>query len=76
VINAECGPDGYLDAEVLNQDDEVIPGFGRKDFDHFTGNSTKLQLSWQGQTKIPLQPFRRLVFYMRNAKLYSLNFSV
>jgi predicted GH43/DUF377 family glycosyl hydrolase len=75
VINAECGPDGYVEVEVLNQADEVIPGFGRRDFDRFTGNATKQQLSWKGETKIPVQSFRRLVFYMRNAKLYSFNFS-
>jgi hypothetical protein len=75
VINAECGQGGYIDVEVFNQADEVLPGYSRKDFDRFTGNTVRHALSWQSRTKVPAEPFRRLVFYMRNAKLYSLNFS-
>lgn len=82
VMNAECGKGGYIDVEVFNQSDEVLPGYSRKDFDHFTGNSVRHPLSWQSRTKVPPPPradelvgFRRLIFYMRNAKLYSLQFS-
>jgi hypothetical protein len=81
VMNAECGPGGYIEVEVLNQGDETLPGYSRKDFDRFTGNAIRHQLSWQSRTKVPAEPFqvpaepfRRLIFYMRNAKLYSLNF--
>ena len=74
-INAECGQGGYVDAEVFSQADEVLPGYSRKDFDRFTGDAVRHQLSWQSRTKVPPEPFRRLVFYMRNAKLYSLHFS-
>lgn len=91
VINAECGAGGYIEVEVLDQADEVVPGYSRKDFDRFTGDVVAHQLSWQSRTTIPAKPassleididtpvkpvgFRRLVFYMRNAKLYSLKFS-
>ena len=75
VINAECGQGGYIDVEVFNQADQVLPGYSRKDFDRFTGNTVRQQLSWQSRTKVPEEPFRRLIFYMRNAKLYSLHFS-
>jgi hypothetical protein len=74
VMNAECGPGGYIEVEVFNQADEVLPGYSRKDFDRFTGNAVRQPLSWQGRTKVPAEPFRRLVFYMRNAKVYSLQF--
>jgi len=74
-INAECGSGGYIDGEVLNQADEVLTGYSRKDFDRFTGNTVRQQLSWQLRTKLPLEPFRKLIFYMRNAKLYSFHFS-
>ena len=53
VINAECGKDGFIEAEVMNEKDEVIPGYSRKDFDRFTGSSTKHQLSWRGHKDIP-----------------------
>jgi hypothetical protein len=75
VINAECGPGGYIDVEVFNQADEVLPGYSRKDFDRFSGNAVRQPLSWEGRTKVAAEPFRRLVFYMRNAKLYSLQFA-
>jgi len=75
VMNAECGEGGSIDVEVYDQADVVLPGYSRKDFDHFTGNAVRQRLSWQSRTKVPVQPFRRLVFYMRNAKLYSLSFS-
>lgn len=75
VINAECGPGGYVDVEVMNQADEVTPGYSRKEFDRFTGDEVRHQLSWQSKTKVPPDPFRRLVFYMRNAKVYSLQLS-
>jgi hypothetical protein len=75
VMNAECGPGGYIDVEIFNQADEVMPGYSRKEFDRFTGDAVKHRLSWQSRTKVPPEAFRRLVFYMRSAKLYSLNFS-
>jgi hypothetical protein len=75
VINAECGPGGYIDVEVMNQADEKFPGYSRAEFDRFTGDTVRHQLSWQAKTKIPADPHRRLVFYMRNAKVYSLQFS-
>ena len=75
VMNAVCGLGGYIDVEVMNQADEVIPGYGRKEFDRFTGDAVRHQLSWQSKTKVPADPFRRLVFYLRNARLYSLGFS-
>ena len=75
-MNAECGPGGYIDVEVLSQADEkLVLGYSRKDFDRFTGNSVRHQLSWKSRRKVSPEPFRRLVFYMRNAKLYSFHFS-
>ena len=75
VVNAECGPGGYINVEVMNQADEVVTGYSRKQFDRFTGDAVKHRLSWQSQSKIPPADYRRLIFYMRNAKLYSLSFS-
>jgi hypothetical protein len=76
-MNAECGPGGYIDVEVLSQADEmVLPGYSRKDFDRFTGNMVRHELSWKSRTNILPGAFRRLAFYMRNAKLYSFQFSV
>ena len=75
VINAECGQGGYIDVEVLDQSDEVVRSFSRKDSDRFTGDAVHHQLSWQSRSKIAPQPFYKLVFFMRNAKLYSLHFT-
>lgn len=74
VMNAECGPGGYIDVEVFDEGDEIISGYSRKDFDRFTGDAVRHQLSWQSRTVVPPGRFRRLLFYMRNAKVYSLQF--
>jgi hypothetical protein len=45
MINAECSPGGYIDVEVFDQSDEVVTGYSRKDFDHFTGNSVLVAIA-------------------------------
>jgi hypothetical protein len=58
----------------MNQADEVLPGYSPKGSDRLTGDSVCHQLSWQSSTKVAPADFRRLNFYMRNAKVYSLQF--
>jgi len=87
IINARCGPGGYIRAEVTDHYDDVMPGRGREDCDVFTGDSTSHTLTWKGDGRIPAArpefggdtvfpwkkqvPFRKLRFFMKNAELYS-----
>ncbi len=85
VVNARCGTGGSIAAEVVDINDQVLPGFSRSDCDVFTGDATRHVVSWHGCTEIPVQAterpqypdpetgrFRKLRFYMHNADLYSI----
>lgn len=74
VINAACGPGGYVEAEVTDPDDHVLDGCSRSDCDAFSGDSTKATITWQGREDIPHGGALRLRIYMRNASLYSITF--
>ena len=84
VVNAACGPGGYLKVEVRDVRDRVLPGRGLDDCDLFTGDSVRHAVRWRGEANLPLPhdadsgtvytrfiPHRRLRFVMRNAELYS-----
>lgn len=74
-VNAEVK--GYLYAELLDENSNVIKGFSKHDFKIIKKiNSTKLQLSWKNEdissligTKISIR------FYTRNTDIYSFWFS-
>ena len=87
IINAKCGSGGYVQVEVVDHYDEIIPGRNREECDVFTGDSVAHKVSWQGDETIPVVhpefggdtvypwkkqvPFRKLRFFMKNAELYS-----
>ena len=84
VVNAACGPGGYLKVEVRDARDRVLPGRGLDDCDAITGDSVSHAVTWQGDANLPIPPdadsgtvytrfipHRRLRFVMRNAELYS-----
>jgi hypothetical protein len=84
-INAACAAGGSIAAEVVDYNDDVVPGFGKEQCDIFGGDSVAHTMTWRGQDQIPvgsteraesLEPergrIRKLRFYMRKAHLYSL----
>ena len=74
VVNAISGPSGYLEAELTDADDDVVPGFGRDACDTFKGDSTAHVLSWSGRTDLPqrvLASGAKLRFFSRHTSLYS-----
>jgi len=72
-INAKTAADGYVLAELLGTDDQVIPGFSRADCLPFTGDAVRHVLTW----KTPALPEGRqgtdtkVRFLLKNADLYS-----
>jgi hypothetical protein len=72
-INARCGPDGYVLAELLDRHDQVLPGFGRGDCVPFTGDSVRYVLTWRTDSlpEANLEPDKKIRFLLRNAELYS-----
>lgn len=54
VINARCGPSGYIKVEVVDGQDNVLANCSRDDCDAFTGDSVAYEVTWQGQATIPV----------------------
>jgi hypothetical protein len=73
VINAATYDGGYVEAELLDRDNRVIPGFSRGECFRFQGDVVRGTLQWktkafpkEWQTKD-----KKIRFYVRNANLYS-----
>ena len=59
VVNADCAGKGYLDVEVADANDDVVPGYGRQAHDTFTGNSTRHVVTWRGKSTLPKEHLAR-----------------
>lgn len=71
VINAKVEPGGYIDVEARDRNCDPLPGYGRADFDTFTGDSVNHVCTWKGKANAEFHGYHKLVFYMRKAELYS-----
>lgn len=72
IINACCGPGGYVDVEVMDNWDNVWEGFGRADCDRFTGDAVSHVVTWRGCADVNSVPgIVKLRFHLRDADLYS-----
>ena len=86
-INARCRPGGYLRVEVTDAQDRPLPGVTEADCDVFTGDALAHTVTWGGSPAVPHAdggipdprrpgvPYRRLRFSLRNAELYSFQFT-
>jgi len=73
VINAKCGPDGYIASEIQETYGRAWPGYSRGECDIFTGDAAEHVVTWSGNCQIaPAGKYLKLAFYMKNAKLYSI----
>ena len=84
IVNAHCNNGGSIAAEIVDVNDEILPGFSRQECNVFTGDNVQHTFSWNGRTEIPLESteradypepererLRKIRFYMQNAQLYS-----
>ncbi len=70
-VNAEARP-GYVTAEILNKDGNVIAGFDKKSCKGMTGtDSLDYTLGFPGDLREIGEEVVRIRFYIRGAKLYS-----
>jgi hypothetical protein len=72
-INAQTAADGYVVAELLDQDNAVIPGFGRNECVPFTGDAVRQVLTWK-TTAFPealVEADKKIRFFLKQADLYS-----
>ena len=46
-INAKCGPGGYVTAEIVDRNNNVIRGFEKNYCNAFQGDSVRGKLTWK-----------------------------
>lgn len=73
IINARCGPGGYVAAEILDRNNKPIPGFEWYFSKAFTGDSVRGELTWKTATFLEnmLDKDKKIRFRIKNADLYS-----
>lgn len=72
-INAKCAPGGYVIAELLDRNDDVIPGFSKAECIPFKGDSTHYLMRWKTAEfsgKIA-DSDKKVRFFLKDADLYS-----
>lgn len=73
LINAKTEPDGFIAAELLSRDNEVIRGFSRDECRRFSGDAVSHVLQWEAE-QLP-EEYRavdkKIRFILRKGQLYS-----
>ena len=72
-INARTWDDGYVAAELLDTNNQPVPGFTRKECIPFRGDSFRHVLTWKAEA-LPdamVGVDKKIRFYLKNAELYS-----
>ena len=74
IVNARCGPKGYLEVELSDAADRVVPGYERAACLPFHGDATRHAVRWTGRAALPRDVLARgakLRFFSRDCSLYS-----
>ena len=74
IVNAVCRDKGFLNVELADANDNIVPGYERSSCDTFTGDSTKYAVTWNGTSELPssvLTKGAKLRFYSSYCDLYS-----
>jgi hypothetical protein len=75
VVNARCGQEGYVRTEVRDQHGDVIESCSLENSDPFTGDSVSHTLTWNGHAAVPHGLWRKVVFRLKDAEIFSFRFS-
>ena len=72
-INARTGKDGYVVAEILDCNNNVIKGFSRDECIPFTGDNVRHVLRWKTPAfaSSDVQRDKKYRFFLKNADLFS-----
>jgi hypothetical protein len=73
VINARTGADGFVAAEILDRQNQVLEGFSRDDCVAFSGDAVRHRLTWKTEKFDPETKLEdcKLRFILRNAEMFS-----
>ena len=72
-VNADVGKNGWVKAAVLTRDSKAVGSYGLDDSIALTKDTTKGSMRWKSKNQLvsPGDGHLRLVFQLKNAKLYS-----
>jgi HEAT repeat protein len=75
-VNAACADDGWLKAELLDSDGNVIPGFALSDCKAVTGDSLRHEVSWKKSPEVSGRESEaiQIRFALQDTDLYSFRF--
>ena len=63
-----------MKVELLDEQGQVLPGYGRKDCVALNSDSVNVPVSWRGTSQLPeTEKPLRIRFILCNAELYSFN---
>ena len=75
-INGRCDEGGYIDVEIVHNTGAAAKGFERDQCERFRGDSVRQLVKWSaGDTVNRITGAVKLKFYMKNAEIYSFQFS-
>ena len=75
-INAQCGPGGYVQVEMMDHWNNVWPEYAKDKCQTFTGDSTRHHVRWSDRQTVDAIPKPlKLRFTLKNASLYSFGFA-
>ncbi|MDP7397561.1 MAG: hypothetical protein QF541_11880 [Lentisphaeria bacterium] len=75
IINARCAANGHVKVQVQDEFNKPIEPCTKENADPFTGDSTAHTVSWNGDPTIPDRKWRRLVFFLKDAEIFSFRFA-
>jgi len=72
LINARTENSGFVQAEIVDRRNRIVPGFSRQDCIQFTGDSVRQQLNWK-TSALPRSKTGdyKLRFWLKSAELFS-----
>jgi hypothetical protein len=75
-LNLDTGGGGVGRVEILDEQGAPFPGFSMLEADQLNGNNVAMKVSWKGKSDLSALAGKpvRLLFRMRNAKLYAFQF--
>lgn len=73
ILNAQCDSGGYISAELVDRENNVIPGFEKNNCIPFEGDSVSGELTWKTKKfqKEFIDKDKKVKFYLKNANIYS-----
>ena len=76
IINGRCGPNGYIEVEIMDGWNNVWEEHSRDRCERFTGDAVRHPVKWSGRETVNEIPGSvKLKFYLRNAELYGFQFA-